>query len=489
MEENIQKLAISFFLNGAEAKAEIYPDATVLNLLREQFGLTGTKEGCAEGDCGACTVAIGEIENGKPVYRAYNSCLMPAARLHGRHVVTIEGLAAGELLHPIQQGILDFHGTQCGFCTPGVIMSLFCLFASKPEPNSDEIHTALEGNLCRCTGYRSIRQAALAVSEQNRSGPRGGANKMLPGYFSAVTEKLKTFDATVALIAEQKPAEKNCLAYHRPGTLAELFDILTGIGDCAGYRLIAGGTDVMVDVNVKGASYKNLVDLSTVGGLRFIEDHGNCVAIGANATLNDIIASPLITAKVPLLRQTASKMASEQIRNSATLAGNMANASPIGDGATALLALGATLVLRDKSGQRKMPIESFYLGYKKTGLCSHEIIEAIEVPAGGARCEFIKTAKRSAVDIASVSSALVIGLEGGIVKTARLAFGGVAPTPVLAPKAAQFLCGRALDEGTIKRAADLAVTETSPIGDVRGGREFRKQLVRNHVIRHLAALA
>ena len=489
MEENIQKLAISFFLNGVETEAVIFPDTTVLNLLREQYGLTGTKEGCAEGDCGACTVAVGEIENGKPLYRAYNSCLMPAARLHGRHLVTIEGLAVGELLHPIQQGILDHHGTQCGFCTPGVIMSLFCLFASKTQPDAGDIQTALEGNLCRCTGYRSIRQAALSVSEQHRNIPRGGAKKMLPDYFSAIDEKLKTFNAKVSLIAEQKPAEKNCLAYHRPATLAELFDILTRIGDCADYRLIAGGTDVMVDVNVKGASYKNLVDLSTVEGLRFIDDRGNCVAIGANATLNNIIASPLITAKVPLLRQTASKMASEQIRNTATLAGNMANASPIGDGATALLALGATLVLRDKSGQRKMPIEKFYLGYKKTGLCSHEIIEAIEVPVTNTRCEFIKTAKRSAVDIASVSSALVIELEGATVKSARLAFGGVAPTPVLAPKTAQFLCGRKLDEETISHAADLAVTETSPIGDVRGGQEFRKQLVRNHVVRHLTALA
>ncbi|MDI6741085.1 MAG: FAD binding domain-containing protein, partial [Candidatus Edwardsbacteria bacterium] len=516
MPDKIRKLKISFFLNDRAVSADIFPDDTALKILRARFGLTGTKEGCNEGDCGACTIAIGEMGNGSTAmpgavltingkweYRAYTSCLLPAARLHGKHVITIEGLAEKDRLHPIQQAMLDHHATQCGFCTPGVIMSLFCLFARNFVPNfvpsQRKLYDALEGNLCRCTGYLSIREAGESLSDTFKLNAGDIKGRILPAYCAKIAKQLESFNKPVEFIEIPKPQEKKCLAYHLPASLEELFDILWKIGETAEYRVICGGTDVMADANVKGAVPKHLVDISQIRGLRFIREEGDKIVIGANTTLTNILESPAVKSRLPLLWASAAQMASLQIRNIATLAGNLAAASAIGDAGTALLALNAVAVLTTKMGERIVPVENFYKGYRQTELCAHEVITAIEVPVINAVWDFQKSAKRSAVDISSVSSGFVAQVEGPVpsapgriegkrIVEARIAYGGVAPTPVLASKTMELLKGKVVDKGLIKRAAQMAESEVTPISDVRGSKEYRGALVRNHLAKHLTKL-
>jgi len=454
-------------------------------LLREDLRLCGTKEGCSEGDCGACTVALGLIENGRLKYQAVNSCILPAARLHSRHLVTIEGLAEGEELNAIQKAILDHHATQCGFCTPGVIMSLFCLFSNVRNPDQVDISAALEGNLCRCTGYLSIRRAALQVS-QDLAGKLIDLRKdILPRYASRVEKELKAFRGTIGSSPATVEVLDVCLGYHLPKALPELFKLLPKLG---GYRIISGGTDVMVDRNIKGAIPMNLVDISGIKGLDQFKAKKSYLYIGANATLSQVMADKLVAKKLPVLCATIGQMASAQVRNAATLAGNAANASPIADAAVALLALNARLVLGSARGTRRVAMEDFYLGYKKTCLARHEIITGIEIPLDGASTSFLKSAKRAAVDIASVNTAVSYKTGDGLPTSVRIALGGVAPVPVMARRAAGHLIGKKLTGELIAEAAGIAAQDCVPIDDVRGSARYRRLLVKNHLVRHLNSI-
>ncbi|MCU0607286.1 MAG: FAD binding domain-containing protein [Candidatus Edwardsbacteria bacterium] len=488
MTETMRKPRISFFLNGRAAVAAVSPGDTALTVLRRQFGLTGTKEGCNEGDCGACTVALGELRGGTVEYRAFTSCLLPATRLHGRHVITVEGLGAPERPHPIQQAFLDHHATQCGFCTPGFVMSLFCLFARNPAATRAEIAEALEGNLCRCTGYLSIDGAGAALAEKIKINAGDIRGQILPAYCGEVAEQLHRFDRPIETVEVSEPSGERCLAYHLPATLEQAFDIMWGIAETADYRVVAGGTDVMVDANVKGAVPKHLVDVSRIAGLRSIRDDAGTIVIGANVPMTDILLHPAVRAKLPLLCAALSQMASLQVRNAATLAGNLATASPIGDAGTALLALDAVAVLTTKLGERKVPVESFYKGYRQTELCAHELVTAVEVPTADVAWDFQKSAKRSAVDITAVSSGFAAQVEGRRIVSARIALGGVAPTPVLARRTMELLTDKEIDAALIEQAARMAASEVEPISDVRGSREYRSALVRNHVAKHLSKL-
>jgi xanthine dehydrogenase small subunit len=261
-----------------------------------------------------------------------------------------------------------------------------------------------------------------------------------------------------------------------------------GIGETADYRVVAGGTDVMVDANVKGAVPKHLVDITRIAGLRSIRDEADKIVIGANVPMTDILRHPAARARLPLLCAALSQMASLQVRNAATLAGNLATASPIGDAGTALLALNAVAVLTTKMGERRVPVDGFYKGYRQTELCAHELITAVEVPATDGVWDFQKSAKRSAVDITAVSSGFAAQVQGKKIASARIALGGVAPTPVLARRTMAFLSGKTVDAALIEQAARMAAAEVEPISDVRGSREYRSALVRNHAVKHLSKL-
>lgn len=467
---------IAFLLNGQEIRATVRPGQTALDLLRA-LGRTGVKEGCNEGDCGACTVLIGEIRDGQMHHEAVNACLVPAPRLHGRHVLTVEGLGDADNLHPIQQAMLDAHAVQCGFCTPGQIMSLLGLFTATPQPLDEDIASALEGNLCRCTGYTTIRDAARAL-RQSGLDPAG----ILPDCCRDAPQRLAELPP---LAWEEAPGEAGAPRqdYHRPQSLDQLFTLLTELDQ--NVRILAGGTDIQVEANLKHAHARHLVDLEALRELRFIRDESGLIRIGAMATLSDIPRSDLIRASLPLLARAVSQMASAQIRNRATLAGNVATASPIGDGSTALLALNAVLVLRGPDGERRLPLEQFFLGYRHTALGPREIITVLEVPPQTGPWDWRKSARRGAVDIAAVSSALCAGADG---QNPRLSCAGVAATPILLRQTMTLLHGRELTPELIREASLLAASEVAPLSDVRGGADYRRLLVRNHVAHHLAVL-
>jgi len=484
----VQSLRISFFLNERALTATVAPDMTALELLRDELGLTGTKESCAEGDCGSCTVALGQIENGRAAYRALNACLLPAPRLHGRHLVTIEGLAEGERLHLLQRLMLDHHATQCGWCTPGVIMSLFCLLASGGRADDEALAAALEGNLCRCTGYETIRLAGRAAAKAVARARGQWRRLVLPGYVGDVERRLKAFTAAPTACSEARFAARRTLAYDQPHSLDELFTFWEAAGPEQA-RLLNGGTDLLVAMNIRGEHPERLIDLSAVGELDGIEAAGAGLRIGGTATLARIQASPLVKARQPELAAAITRIGSAQVRNAATLAGNVANASPVADGAVALLGLNARLHLASRRGERTLAVEEFYLDYKKTALGCGELIAAIGIPAAAGHCSFIKAGKRVAVDIAGVNSFCQLRLHKGRVASCRVAFGGVAKYPRLAGRCSEFLNGRQLDGATIADAAAIAAAEFAPISDIRGSAAYRSLLVRRQVESHLEAAA
>jgi xanthine dehydrogenase small subunit len=447
---------------------------TVLDYVREEAGLTGTKEGCSEGDCGACTVVVGSLRKDRVVYQAVNSCLMPAVRMHGRHIVTIEGLTGDDRLHPIQQAIVTHDATQCGFCTPGIIMSLFALLSERPRPTPEEICRALEGNLCRCTGYEAVRKAAWAVASR--------PERIVPEEYANMAERLRSIKSRPVSTENGSPA------YHSPASLDKVFTLLNRFERQADYRLLAGGTDLFVEMNIRGARFAHLVDLIGVSELDGVSRDDSCTRVGANVTLAGLAADAETRVRFPALIEAIRRMGSEPIRNSATLAGNVANASPIADAATVLMALGATLILASESGRRRVPVEGFYLAYKSIDLRSGEIIEAVEIPGLDRLTSFEKTTRREAVDIASMSSCLALTMDGPVIGAARLALGGVAPTPVLLARVGEFLRGKSPGPDIVTRAGELAAETVMPISDVRGSREFRTLLVRNHVVKHFARL-
>jgi xanthine dehydrogenase small subunit len=467
---------ISFYLNGKFKNALVKPSTTILNFLRNDCGLTGTKEGCSEGDCGACIIVIGENQNGRIRYKAVNSCLLPAVRMHGKHIITIESLGRPEKLHPIQKAILDYHGVQCGYCTPGIIMSLFGLFINNPTPSKQAIKDALEGNLCRCTGYESIIQAALSLSQINRR----KKVKIIPDYFKKVNKLLLNFDEKI--ITVEPVSDKQ---YLLPANRKELFDYLEHYRYA---KIINGGTDLMVDVNIRNVEYDTVIDISLIKEFNFIKNNKKSVVIGANVNLSGILNTTIIQKHLPLLCQAIIRLGSIQIRNIATLAGNIANASPIADVATALLALNAKLIIVSPTHHRKIYLSDFYYSYKKTDLKQNEIIHAIEIPLAPRLTNFEKTAKRQSVDIASVNSAISLKVENNIIKDIILAFGGVAPYPIIVKKTCQYLINKKIEVHTVKTAQRIALSELKPISDLRGSAEFRQILIRNHITKHFSKL-
>lgn len=458
-------------MNAKVVSGSVPPGTTALTFLREVCGLTGTKEGCGEGDCGACTIAVGARTNGRVIYRAVNSCLYPAARLHGKHVVTVEGLADGPNLHPIQKAVLEHHATQCGFCTPGVIMSLFCLYSEKPEPTDAEIRDALEGNLCRCTGYESILEAARSIKSFEIPAHLQDAARLL--------EKPPRGDHIEGFMAGDWPMDE----YRFAASFEKLFEMIEAASLERECKIVSGGTDLMVAVNVLGKRFTRVFDISGIPGLSEVRRADGHISIGGLVTFAELLENNPVSSRLPALH-AASSMGSAQVRNVATLAGNIANASPVGDGTVALLALGARLVLRSAVGTRMLPLDEFFLGYKKTALGESEIIESIEVPFDWTHSSFVKTSKREAVDIATVSSAVALKIESGKITLARISLGGVAPFPILANKAAAFLVGKTPTEDAFVEAGRIAMTEATPISDVRGSAEYRKLLVRNHLLIH-----
>lgn len=457
---------IDFMLNGRPCRSEATPETSVLELLRDTLGATGTKEGCASGDCGACTVAIGEPgPNGELRYHSANACITPAHQLNGRYLVTVEGLAQGEKLHPAQAAMVACHGSQCGFCTPGIVMSLFTLHEQQrhtPAPLTPQrLEAALGGNLCRCTGYRPIRDAALSMNQHPENRPL---------WLDAAAQTKTTQPKNEAKAAD------NDATFLQPTTLAALTDCLKRHPKA---RLVAGATDLWLESTQRLARFEHVIDVTRVAELNDIDeatlaDGRSGWWIGAAVTYSRL--EPLLEAHYDAFAHLLHRLGSQQVRNRGTLGGNVANASPIGDTPPVLLALGSRLRLVGPEGERELPLDDFFLDYKRTALREGEAIRAIFLPhpEAGQTLKVWKLSKRREDDISAVLGAFAYRLENGVMRDVRLAFGGMAAIPKRAANAEAALEGKAPDLAAFQAAREALSNDFQPMSDVRGSAHYRR---------------
>nr|VFJ63560.1 MAG: xanthine dehydrogenase small subunit [Candidatus Kentron sp. DK] len=494
---------IDFILNDRDIHTGAPPSGVLLDFLRDSRRLMGTKEAChGEGACGACLVLVGGW-NGKTVcYRSMNSCLLPLAEVAGKHVVTIEGLNPDDqALGPIQQAIVDEGATQCGYCTPGIVLALTGLFLDTPAFSEEQAIAAIGGNLCRCTGYQSIRRALTRLRSIGTPplAPETGKTPMerlvekgiVPPYFLEVPGRLRALPAPGEPPMEIPP--KN--------------------------TIVGGGTDLWVqradDLQEGGMTY--LSRRADLKGIRIGD--GRC-RIGAATTFREMEASKVMRDLFPDIGEYFRRIASEPIRNRATVGGNIVNASPIGDVTVFLLALDASLVLNKEGNRRELALKDFFLGYKRTGLRDNELLEEIifpcwkndnsgrttalikahpaRVPARSAdisalpteqtRFNFEKVSKTTHQDIASVNSAIQITMKDGVMARVHLSAGGVAPIPLYLSRTVAYLTGRKPDVDCAREAASLARSEISPIDDARGSAAYKRLLLDRLIHAHISSL-
>jgi len=479
---------IRFALDGRIVTVDaIDPTRTVLQYLREDLGRTGTKEGCAEGDCGACTVVVGELAGNGLRFRAINSCIQFVPTLDGKELFTVESLQRDDgTLHPVQQAMVDCHGSQCGFCTPGFVMSLFALYKSARDPSRTAVNDALAGNLCRCTGYRPIVDAAQRMYAYGTQAEERHEQWMACS-FSSPTDAQPT-------VAEREMIERlrairrgDTLAlahgdrrYYAPVTLADLAALRIAHPEA---RLLAGGTDVGLWVTKQLKHLGTVIYVGGVAELARIETRDDVIEIGAGATLTDAYAE--IVRHYPEIGELARRFASPPIRNAGTLGGNVANGSPIGDSMPILIAIGATLVLQKGARTREIPLEDFYLAYQKTSLEAGEFVLRIRVPlpTPGAIVRTYKISKRFDQDISAVCAGFRIALHDGAVRDARIAYGGVAATPRRAPLAERALIGKPWSEETVRAAMTALDRDYTPLTDMRASAAYRRTVSRNLLLR------
>ena len=449
-------------------ESDIPHTMTVLEYLRLKLRRTGSKEGCAEGDCGACTVVVAEAgPDGKLRHRAVNACILFVHQLDGKALFTVDDLADGEKLHPVQQAMVDAHGSQCGFCTPGFVMALFGYFKTHESSDSNSLKDALAGNLCRCTGYRPILEAGQKMFEHGRDDHFAAQETALLAQLNSLSRSRMLNHST---------PEGSFLGPRSAGELAETLARLP-----AGESwILAGGTDVGLWVTKQQRQPRSIVYVGCVAELQKITDHGGAIEIGAGVTYTDALAS--IETLHPAFARMMRRLGSLQVRNSGTIGGNIANGSPIGDSMPALIALGATLKLHSKAqGTRTMPLEDFFLAYRKTALQPGEFIESVTVqkPQANSRFGVYKLSKRFDQDISAVLAALHVVLDGDIVRTARIAYGGMAGTPARARQTEAALIGKRFTPDEIEPAVAALAADYTPMNDMRASATYRLLAAQN----------
>jgi xanthine dehydrogenase small subunit len=446
-----------FLLDGEIVEArDATATTTLLEYLRGPLGRCGTKEGCAEGDCGACTVVVGESHQGRAMrYRAVNSCIRFVGTLDGKEVVTVESLRAPDgKLHPVQQAMVDAHASQCGFCTPGFVMSLFALYLARESVTRKEAVEALAGNLCRCTGYRPIIDAATGMHsiESPAHWPRSWVSPARLGKLPRSAQSL------------------SMPGFSAPRTLDELGDAYAQAPDSL---LLAGGTDIGLWVTKQLRDLPPIIFLGDVQALDSIVESSGMIEINAAAALTDAFAA--IVARYPMLAEIANRFGSPPVRNAGTLCGNVANGSPIGDSMPALIALGSQVVLRHGRQERVIPLETLYSGYREKTLRPGEFVRAVWVPLprAGRIVASYKISKRFDQDISAVCGAFAVALSGDVVTEARIAYGGLAAIPKRAAAAEAALQGKAFTPASVRAAVDALRSDFAPIDDMRASASYR----------------
>ncbi|MCG8569012.1 MAG: FAD binding domain-containing protein [Spirochaetes bacterium] len=453
---------IKFLINHSEIETDAHPSTVLLDFIRKEAHFHGTKEVCKEGDCGACTVLVGEKINGEIKYHSIASCLTPIGDIQGKHVVTVEGVNKAEGLNPIQDEFLKEGASQCGFCTPGFILSLTNFFINSPELSYQDALDAMDGNICRCTGYMSIKRAAKHLSKKYLPLLQKNNNRLsqlveweiLPPYFNDIPAKLDAL-STTKVTKEQDTT------------------------------LIGGGTDLFVQ-RADDLLEEKVVFSSQDKNLSFIKEENNKIVLGGNTTVTEIRESAIIQKYFPDLKKHTDLISSTIIRNRASIAGNLVNASPIGDISIFLLALNAELTIDGKNGLRNINLKNFYSGYKTFDLQKDEVIKEIsfEIPDKNTYFSFEKVSKRTYLDIASANTALQIKINGKNIIQAHVSGGGVWPYPLYLAKTSDFLKDKAVTSQNLKAAADILQTEIAPIDDVRGKKEYKALLLKQLFFAH-----
>ena len=452
---------MKFILNNKEIDTNEKPGMVLLDFIRYSKNLKGTKIGCREGDCGACTVLVGELKNKELSYRSVTSCLMPLGNAAGKHIVTVEGINM-ETLSPVQQAMSDAAATQCGFCTVGIVMSLtgFCLNHSHENCNAV---AAVDGNICRCTGYKSIERAANNVAllldkKKNVNNIEYLCdNKFIPEYFKTIHGKLHSISNEVT-----------------NDTKAHTQNIMVG-----------GGTDLYVQKHdsMTHANIDFVFENEAMNGVKVI---GNICHIGASTTVSDLMVSDIINDAFPDFKKYAKLVSSTPIRNMATFGGNFSNASPIGDFTIFFLALNATLVITSGTAKREIKLAEYYNAYKTLNKSDNEYVESFyfELPTTQSKFNFEKVCKRTHLDIASVNTALHIKYDGNKITDASISAGGVFAIPKLLVAASIFLVGKQINEENILQALEIAQTEIAPISDARGTETYKRLLLSQLIKAH-----
>jgi len=462
---------INFILNNKLIEVEINPSTVLLDFIR-RLKITGAKEGCKEGDCGACTVLTGELIDDEVIYRSVNSCLIPVVNITGKHVVTIEGLnQENKELNPIQQAFVDCGASQCGFCTPGFIVSLTGYFLNKGKPDHNNVIDSMDGNICRCTGHNSIIRAAEIVSDKfifNNNTERNSLkslidNKFIPEYFNTIKERLQKIH-TDEIISNSSSASK--VKY-----------------------FIAGGTDLFVQ-RPEEMLFSDVVFLEENNNLKRINIADGYCHIGSTAAVTDILESEIINKIFPDISQFAELFGSTPIRNSATIGGNINNASPIGDLTAFFMALNSNVVLSDGNTMREIPLNKYFKSYKVTERNPGEYMDSInfKIPEGNYFFNFEKVSKRTYLDIASVNTAVLFYMKDEIITEIHLSAGGVSAVPLYMFKTCDYLKGKILNAENLNEAVSVSAEEISPISDARGSAEYKSLLLSRLIFTHFITL-
>jgi xanthine dehydrogenase small subunit len=500
---------ISFYLNDQPIHTAEPAASALLDFVRYHEHLMGTKIGCREGDCGACTLLVGEpsADGQRIAYQSMTSCLTPLGNMHGKHVVTVEGInQANGQLTPVQKAIVEHNGAQCGFCTVGFVMSLTGHSLSEKPATEQSTRAAMDGNICRCTGYKALERAAATLTAELAERPSSESMQWLsqkqfvPVYFEEMPRKLAALRAETANTETATPtahtaANGSAAAFTTSpnGHAQSQNGHANGHFPNATHPLLSGGTDLLVQQldTLREQPVRLLFDQSGRRGIRHEAGVGR-VVLGAATTASQLLESELLCGLLPRLPEYLKLVSSTPIRNMGTVAGNFVNASPIGDLTILFLALGADVTLTNAAGVgRTLPLAELYLGYKKLAKTADEQVTEISFPAPQPAdfFNFEKVSKRTHLDIASVNTAVWLRVENGVIAAARVSAGGVGPVPLLLRRTSEYLLGRELSAETVVGANEVMQEEISPISDVRGTTAYKRLLLRQLLFAHFLRFA